>query len=70
MRGWLWAAILLSACLPAHAGPRVDYMLHCMGCHLTTGEGDPPTVPSAAKMALFLQVEGGRQYLVRVPGVT
>ncbi|MEO0589804.1 MAG: hypothetical protein AAFZ11_04500 [Pseudomonadota bacterium] len=48
----------------------VDYMLQCQGCHLPGGEGFPANdVPRlAGEMGKFLNVEGGRAYLVQVPG--
>ncbi len=57
--------------LPAAAGadPRLDYMLHCRGCHLEDGSGAPGIVPDfRGSVARFLAVPGGRSYLIRVPG--
>jgi hypothetical protein len=58
---------------PASAGgnpPRVDYMLHCMGCHRDDGGGLAGEVPQLKGfVGRFLYVEGGREYLVQVPGV-
>jgi hypothetical protein len=51
------------------AGPRLDYVLECMGCHLEDGSGAPGRVPSLSGVGRFLRVPGGRAYLVRVPGV-
>ena len=57
----------------AQAGYSVatNYQLQCLGCHLGHGEGAPRT--GTPKMAgfvgNFLRVEGGREFLVRVPGV-
>lgn len=49
--------------------PRVNYMIHCMGCHLADGSGNPPDVPDArGEMGRMLAVDGGRAYLVQVPG--
>ena len=51
--------------------PRVNYMLECQGCHLPDGSGMPGKVPTMkGQIAHFLSVEGGRQFIVRVPGVT
>ena len=50
------------------AGPRLDYVLHCMGCHLENGDGAPGRVPTLAGVSRFLRVPAGRAYLVRVPG--
>jgi hypothetical protein len=48
-----------------------DYMLACQGCHLADGRGFPargvPAFPGF--VGRFLQVEGGREFLLRVPGV-
>lgn len=57
------------ASAPAYS-VEVDYMLQCQGCHLPGGEGFPANdVPRlAGEMGKFLNVEGGRAYLVQVPG--
>ena len=50
--------------------PRINYMLHCQGCHLPGGIGHPGIVPSMrGQVGLFLRSEEGRAYLVQVPGV-
>ena len=52
------------------ASPAVDYALNCQGCHLEDGAGTPGSVPPlAGSVGRFLHVSGGREYLVRVPGV-
>lgn len=49
--------------------PEANYMIHCMGCHLNDGSGNPPDVPDIRReMGRMLTVEGGREYLVQVPG--
>ena len=50
------------------SGPRLDYVLHCMGCHLEDGSGAPGRVPTLVGVGRFLQTPAGRAYLVRVPG--
>lgn len=51
-------------------GPRVDFALRCRGCHGFSGEGTPGHVPRLdGFVGLFTQVRGGRDYLMRVPGV-
>jgi hypothetical protein len=51
--------------------PAVDYALNCQGCHLRDGTATPDAVPAlAGSVARFLAVPGGREYLVRVPGVS
>jgi hypothetical protein len=74
-RGCL-AALLLAAAAPAaeaaSAGtPRLDYLLHCSGCHGPTGAGVPSRgIPRLrGEVAKFLWVPEGRDYLVQVPGV-
>jgi hypothetical protein len=47
---------------------RHDYVLHCAGCHMMDGRGSA-TVPSLTGLAPLLAAEGGRAYLLRVPGV-
>ena len=73
----LWRAGLATAALAglatagaaADESPRVLYMLHCQGCHLADGSGKPGEVPAlAGSLGRFLEVEGGRAYLVQVPG--
>lgn len=48
-----------------------DYMLACQGCHLPDGSGYPargvPAFPGF--VGRFLHVDGGREFLIRVPGV-
>ena len=46
------------------------WVLNCQGCHRTDGSGSPQTAPPlAGAVAKFTNVPGGREYLVRVPGV-
>lgn len=50
--------------------PMVNYQLHCMGCHLPDGSGQPGRVPSIRRtLVLFSQSPEGRDYVARVPGV-
>lgn len=67
-------ALVLAA--SAHAGSaeaqtRLQYLQHCMGCHLEDGSGAPERgVPSMrGQLGLFLSVPGGREFIVQVPGV-
>lgn len=59
-----------AACASGTEGVAVDYMTNCQGCHLPDGTGMASRgVPSLrAQMARFLSVDGGRAFLVRVPG--
>ena len=64
-------AALAFACIAsfAFADARTDYMLNCMGCHRVDGAGTEPDVPALAeRVGYYLQVPGGRDYLVQVPG--
>jgi hypothetical protein len=50
--------------------PLVNYQIHCMGCHLADGSGQPGRVPSIRRsLVLFSASVEGRDYVVRVPGV-
>jgi len=52
-----------------HASPRNDYLLNCMGCHLQDGGGTEGKVPALkGQVSKFLHIEGGRAFLVQVPG--
>lgn len=45
-------------------------MLNCQGCHRADGQGTANAVPALKNVvARFLSAPGGRQYLIRVPGV-
>jgi hypothetical protein len=73
-RRYLRAGLLLLAleATPAGAasGPALDYALECQGCHRADGSGTPGSVPTLRdSVARFLAVPGGREYVVRVPGV-
>lgn len=46
------------------------YVVHCAGCHGRDGAGsDLGRVPDMRGAGHFLRVEGGRQFLIQVPGV-
>lgn len=73
-------ALLAMALLPSrgHALERPEsatnvaqnYLLFCGGCHGDAGRGVPHKVPAlAGKIGRFLRVDGGREFLIRVPGV-
>lgn len=54
----------------AAADPKANYLLHCRGCHLADGRGVPPEVPTLINViGRLVAIEGGREYVVRVPGV-
>jgi hypothetical protein len=47
-----------------------NWTLNCQGCHRFDGSGSDATAPGiAGTVAKFLWVPGGREYLIRVPGV-
>ena len=49
---------------------RTTFVLHCGGCHRADGSGVPAAyVPDLRRVGAFLQVEGGRDFVVKVPGV-
>jgi mono/diheme cytochrome c family protein len=64
------ACISVSAPLAvADQSADVNYMIHCMGCHLADGSGAPPQVPDVrGEMGRLLAASGGREYLVQIPG--
>lgn len=66
------ALSLLMIVLPgaAHsATARINYLLHCSGCHLPGGQGNPPNVPTLhQELGRMMGVAAMRTYLVRVPG--
>ncbi len=50
--------------------PRSDFVLHCAGCHGVNGAGAPASyVPDLRRLGDFLRIEGGREFVIRVPGV-
>jgi mono/diheme cytochrome c family protein len=69
-------ACLLLAAWAASGGtaraeePEIAYWLQCAGCHRFDGGGLPPEIPSLIGMPGVIEgLPGGREYLVRVPGV-
>lgn len=52
------------------ANPQSLYVLHCAGCHGMDGRGHANAqVPDLHDMPRFFEKAGGREFLVRVPGV-
>lgn len=72
--GVITTALLLSSLDTAAAGnytPKVNYTLHCQGCHLVDGSGTEGKVPALKnEVGRFLSVTGGREYLIQVPGTS
>jgi len=55
---------------PDDAHARQNYILNCQGCHLADGAGFPDKIPNMQGfVGNFLRVEGGREFIVQVPGV-
>lgn len=49
---------------------RAHYVLHCGGCHGMDGAGSPATyVPDLRRLGQWLRVDGGREFVIKVPGV-
>jgi hypothetical protein len=70
----LAALLMLSPCINAAADSeqdnKVTWMLSCQGCHRADGGATGDAVPAlSGTVAKFLSVPGGREYLIRVPGV-
>ena len=62
-------------CLGAQAegmsSARINYILHCQGCHLVDGAGTEEKVPALKnEVGRFLHVPGGREFLIQVPGTS
>lgn len=73
-RALLVAALAFSGSVHAAGGEeraRLQYLQHCSGCHLPDGTGSPNFgIPSMrGLLGQFLQVPGGRAFIVQVPGV-
>lgn len=50
---------------------RLDYMLHCQGCHMADGSGVEGTVPPLpGEVGRFIASREWRDYLVQVPGAS
>jgi hypothetical protein len=63
---FLWC---LSAQAEGMSSPRINYILHCQGCHLVDGAGTVDKVPALKnEVGRFLHVPGGREFLIQVPG--
>lgn len=65
----LLAVALITGNTVFGASPRTNYLLYCSGCHLPSGIGNPPNVPTLHdELGRMLVVEEMRPYLVQVPG--
>lgn len=72
MRRTLPALVLAVLCAaPAAADEAADYVMHCRGCHGPDGQGAVGGAPDLrGSVGRFLAVDGGREYLIRVPGTS
>lgn len=52
--------------------PHMNFLHYCAGCHLPDGSGKPSKgIPNMrGVLGQFLRVEGGREFIVKVPGVS
>ena len=49
---------------------RASYVLHCAGCHGLGGAGLPRSyVPGLERLGDYLRLPGGREFVIKVPGV-
>ena len=74
LRAPLWPSVVALVILltgPVSADEAFDYVMHCRGCHGPEGQGAPGGAPDLrGTVGRFLQVPGGREYLMRVPGTS
>jgi mono/diheme cytochrome c family protein len=55
---------------PITTSVRSLFVVHCAGCHGMDGAGSPTAyVPDVRKLGAFLRLNGGREYVISVPGV-
>ncbi len=69
----LVAFTLLLCAQVAVAGPdspQLIYRLHCEGCHKPDGSGQPGFIPGFGQIGAFSSLPQGREFLIRVPGVS
>ena len=65
------ATLFLGIPLSANAQSASNlYLLNCWGCHGSHGEGIKATAPPLIGLGDFLKAEGGRAYIIEVPGVS
>lgn len=56
--------------LTVASSARGHYVLHCAGCHRFDGSGAPEKyVPDLRRVGQFLRLDGGREFVIGVPGV-
>ncbi|WP_046535744.1 c-type cytochrome [Dechloromonas sp. CZR5] len=66
------AALLASPVMAAGGSPKVNYMLHCSGCHGPDGAGNPGVgIPDMrGSIGHFPKAKYGRDFLIQVPGTS
>lgn len=71
--GLILAVVSVMAQANGDAGsPRMNYMLHCSGCHGQDGSGSPGAgVPDMrGNLGHFLKLPAGRDFVIQVPGTS
>lgn len=65
-------ALLASQAVAAGGSPKVNYMLHCSGCHGPAGAGNPEVGIPDMRGAIghFPKAKHGREFLIQVPGTS
>lgn len=67
--GVMTAAVAWADAHQSGYSAKLNYTLHCEGCHKADGSGQPGFIPALTGIvSTFLAVPEGRAYLVRVPG--
>ena len=55
---------------PITTSVRSLFVVHCAGCHGMDGSGSASAaVPDMRRLGNFLRLEGGREFVIKVPGV-
>lgn len=55
---------------PITSSVRSLFVVHCAGCHGMDGSGSPSAnVPDMRRLGNFLLLDGGREFIIKVPGV-
>lgn len=70
--GAAWADVAAHRLAPNGQTPRMNYLHYCAGCHLDDGTGKPSHgIPNMrGVLGQFLRVDGGREFIIKVPGVS
>lgn len=65
------SSIVLAGDKPYSDQGRIDYILHCSGCHAQDGRGlENKGIPALKdQVGYFLRNEDGRAYLMQIPGL-